>query len=376
MRESLDVIVIGGGQAGLAVGRYLARHGLRFVILEAHARLGDSWRRRWDALRVFTSARYSGLPGMPFPAPAHSFPAKDEVADYLEIYAREMALPVQLGVRVERLSRVPGGDRGYVVDAGNLRFEAEQVVVATGAYHEPKIPEFAGQLDGGIVQLHSSEYRNRSQLKAGNVLVVGAGNSGAEIAFDAAREHRTWLSGRDTGQMPFDINGKVARLVDPVFWFLANRVLTMGTPVGRRAMPRLRSHGAPLERVRPADLAAAGVVRTHARTVGTRDGLPMLDDGRVLDVSNVIWCTGFRPDFGWIDVPLMGDDGWPVHDRGVATMAPGLYFLGLPFLYSLASPLIGGVGRDARYVADRIASRSSAQLLPSVPTPLRVSHHR
>ena len=361
VRESLDVIVIGGGQAGLAVGYYLAQHGLRFVILEAHSRLGESWRRRWDALRVFTPARYDALPGMPFPAPAHSFPTKDDVADFLESYAHQMALPVHTGVRVERLARASEAGLGYVVDTGDPRFEALQVVVATGAYHEPKIPEFAPQLDPHITQLHSSEYRDPSQLQPGGVLVVGASNSGGEIAFDAAREHRTWLSGRDTGQMPFNINGRVAKLLDPVIWFMANHVLTVDTPMGRKARPHLRSRGAPLERVRPADLEAAGVERVYARTVGARGGQPLLDDGRVLEVTNVVWCTGFRHDFPWLEVPVMGEDGWPIQHRGVATTAPGLYFVGLPFLYSLASPLIGGVGRDARYVADRIASRAAAQ---------------
>jgi putative flavoprotein involved in K+ transport len=359
-QEPLDVVVIGGGQAGLAVGYHLGRHSLRFVILEAHHRVGESWRRRWEALRVFTRARYDGLPGMPFPAPGHSFPTKDEVADFLEAYARQMELPVHTGVRVERLARAdePGG--GYVAESGDRRFEAPQVVIATGAYYEPSIPPFAPQLDCRIRQLHSSEYRGPNQLQPGGVLVVGASNSGGEIAFDAAREHRTWLSGRDTGQMPFDINGRVAKLLDPVIWFMANHVLTVDTPMGRKARPHMRSRGAPLERVRPADLAAAGVERVYARAVGARGGLPLLDDGRVMDVANVVWCTGFRHDFPWLDVPVMGEDGWPIHHRGAATTAPGLYFLGLPFLYSFASPLIGGVGRDARYVADRIATLAAA----------------
>ena len=360
-RESFDVIVIGGGQAGLAVGYQLARRRLRFVILEAHDRLGQSWRRRWDSLRVFTPARYDGLPGMRFPAPPNSFPTKDAVADFLEAYARKMELPVRTGIRAERLARAEDAYHGYVVDAGDMHFEAPQVVVATGAYHEPRVPEFATELDPKIRQLHSSEYRNPSQLQDGGVLVVGASNSGGEISFDAARQHRTWLSGRDTGQMPFSIDGRVARLLDPVIWFMANHVLTVDTPMGRKARPRMRSHGAPLERVRPADLAGAGVERVYSRTVGARDGLPMLDDGRVLDVTNVIWCTGFRHDLPWIELPVMGEDGWPRHRRGAATAAPGLYFMGLPFLYSFASPLIGGVGRDARHIAERIASLAARE---------------
>jgi len=248
-----------------------------------------------------------------------------------------------------------------VITAGERRFEADQVVVASGGFHEPRVPDFANELSPRLRQLHSSEYRNPSQLQPGGVLVVGAGNSGAEIAFDAAPEHATWLSGRDTGQMPFPIDGTVSRLVDPLFWFMVNHVLTVDTPVGRRAGPSLRARGVPLERVRPVDLRAAGVTRVYARTVGAQDGLPLLDDGSVLDVSNVVWCTGFRHDFAWIELPIMGEDGWPMQDHGVVPSVPGLYFVGLPFMRAVASALIGGVGRDAAHVVERIAARHAAR---------------
>jgi putative flavoprotein involved in K+ transport len=290
---------------------------------------------------------------MRFPAPPASFPTKDQVANFLEEYARGMALPVRSGSRVDRLAQTDGG--GFALTAGSRRIETDQVVVASGGYHEPRVPEFATDLSPSIRQLHSSAYRNPSQLQPGGVLVVGAGNSGAEIAFDAAPEHRTWLSGRDTGQMPFAIDGTVSRLVDPLIWFLANHVLTVD--IGRRAGPSMRAHGVPLERVRPVDLEAAGVTRVYARTVGARDGLPVLDDGSVLDVTNVVWCTGFRHDFTWIDLPVMGKDGWPMQDHGVVPSVPGLYFVGLPFQRAVASALIGGVGRDAAHVVERIAAR-------------------
>ena len=354
--EHFDTIVIGGGQAGLATGYYLKRHGRDFLILDANAHIGDSWRTRWDSLRLFTPARYSGLPGMPFPAPAHSLPSKDEMADYLEAYAARFALPIRTGVTVNRLSKQ--GDR-FVVEAGSLRFEADSVVVATGAYHAPRIPAFASELDSAVVQMHSSQYRRPSQLRDGGVLVVGAANSGAEIALEVSRAHQTWLSGRHPGSEPTRPGSAADRLMTPLIWFVFSHVLTVNTPIGRKAAAQLRSHGIPLARVRPDDLLAAGVERVHARTVGVQDRLPVLADGRILDVANVIWCTGFSPGFEWIDLPIFGHDGEPIHERGVVTSHSGLYFVGLFFQSAVISSLIGGVSRDAEYVAQRIARRTS-----------------
>jgi putative flavoprotein involved in K+ transport len=284
-------------------------------------------------------------------------PTKDEVADYIEAYARRMDLPVCLGTHVDLLTRPSNGGPGFAVHAAGRTLAAGQVVAASGAWHEPYVPEMSAPLRSDIRQLHSSEFQNAGQLQPGPVLVVGAANSGAEIAHTAARSHETWLVGRDTGQMPFDINGRVARAIDPAFWFMANHVLTVGNPIGRRAGPSLHRLGSPLERIRKADLAAAGVKRVFARVTESRDGLPVLDDGQVLDVANVVWATGFRHEYPWIQLEqkVVGDDGWPLHERGVSTGIPGLYFVGVPFQYSLASPLIGGVGRDARYVVDRLA---------------------
>ena len=351
--ERIETVVIGGGQSGLAVGYHLARQGRPFVILDANEQIGDSWRKRWDSLRVFTPARLDGLPGMPFPAPASSLPTKDEVADYLAAYAARFDLPVRTGVQVDGLSRF--GDR-FAVTSGDRRIEADNVVVAPGAYHHPRVPEFAPELDPAIMQMHSSEYRNPSQLREGGVLVVGAGNSGAEIALEASRARRTWLSGRDTGHEPVRPGSGPDRLVTPLMWFVAMHVLTVRTPVGRKVQRMFRSRGIPLARVRRKDLAVAGV-ELVPRTAGILHGSPVLEDGRVLDVANVIWCTGFAPDLRWINLPVFNEDGDPVHDRGVVESEPGLYFVGMYFLYALSSVLIGGVGRDAEHVARHIASR-------------------
>jgi putative flavoprotein involved in K+ transport len=223
------------------------------------------------------------------------------------------------------------------------------------------IPEFASELRDDITQLHAIAYRNPADLAPGPVLVVGASNSGAEIAHNAASAgHETWLSGRDTGQMPFDINGRVARAVDRLFWPMIHHVLTVRTPIGRKVRPVLQQHGGPLERIRKAELEAAGVRRVLGRTVGMTDGLPRLDDGQVLDVRTVVWATGFRHEYPWIRLPVIGPDGWPTHDRGMASQVPGLAFVGLPFQYAATSSLIGGVGRDAAYVVDKLMARGGS----------------
>jgi putative flavoprotein involved in K+ transport len=366
--ERVQTIVIGAGQAGLSVGHHLAQRGLPFVILEANRRVGDSWRRRWDSLRLFTPARFDGIDGLPFPAPPHTFPTKDEMADYLELYAKRFALPVRTGVKVDRLSRQ--GER-YVLAAGNQRFEADHVVVAMATYQSRRVPAFAGKLDPGIVQLHSLDYRNPSQLRPGGVLVVGAGNSGSEIALELARVgHKVWISGRSTGEVPFRINGWVARhfLARPVFRFLFHRVLTTDTAIGRKARPRIVAKGAPLIRVKARDLAAAGV-EWVPRTATVRNGVPVLEDDRVLNVANVIWCTGFHPGFSWIDLPVIGDGGEPMHHRGVVASEPGLYFVGLHFLYAMSSTMIHGVGRDAEYIAGTIADRVRDRAAEKTPAP-------
>jgi len=351
LHAAFDVIVIGGGQAGLSVGYHLARTGARCVILEAHERIGDSWRKRWDSLRLFTPSQFSGLDGMPFPAPRNYFPTKDEMADYLEEYARHFRLPVRTGVRVQRLFR-----RGtnYVVTAEGLELEAAQVIVAMAKYQRPKIPTFAASLTGEITQLHSMDYHNPSQLQPGGVLLVGGGNSGADIALELARSGReTWLAGRDNGEVPFRPERFWGRnLFMPLLLaFVFRHVLTVKTPLGRKARPIVLSKGGPRIRVKSRDLAAAGVRRVP-RVVGVRDGLPWLDDSRALDVRNVIWCSGFQPGFDWIDLPVLDAKGNPRHDCGVVAEQPGLYFVGLPFLYAMSSAMIQGVGRDAKRIAD------------------------
>lgn len=354
--EHFETIVIGGGQAGLSTGYHLKRLGRPFVVLDTNERTGDSWRNRWNSLRLFTPAKYDGLDGMRVPAPKNAFITKDEMADYLEGYAREFEIPIRHGIHVDRLTKRDGR---FEVSAGERRFTADQVIVAMGKCQSPRVPPFASLLAPAIAQLHSIEYRNPAQLRPGGVLIVGAGNSGAEIAKEVVANHPTWLSGRDVGQIPFRVSSTIGlHLLAPlVLRGLFHRVLTVKTPIGRRMRPKVLTEGGPLIRVKRKELEALGVERV-GRTAGVENGRPVLEDGRTLDVANVIWCTGFHSGFSWLDLPVLGDIE-PVHERGVARDVPGLYFVGLEFQYSLSSEMVHGVGRDARYIAGRVAERAS-----------------
>jgi putative flavoprotein involved in K+ transport len=355
--ERIQTVIIGAGQSGLSVGYHLARRGVPFVILEANQRVGDTWRKRWDSLRLFTPARYDALVGMPFPAASTSFPTKDAMADYLESYAKHFKLPVRTGVTVTRLSK---RGNGFLVSGDNLAIEAENVVIAMATFQQPRIPKFAAELDPSIVQMHSSDYRNPAQLRKGGLLVVGAGNSGAEIAIEAARNgYATMLSGRHPGHVPFRIESFIGRnvLAPFVLRVVFHRVLTLNTPLGRKASSSGAPKAAPLIRTRPQEIVAGGIQRV-AKTVGVKDGRPLLEDGRTLDVANVVWCTGFHPGFSWIDLPVFGPNGAPLHQRGVVTSEPGIFFTGLEFLFAMSSTMIHGAARDAEYIATAVLARA------------------
>jgi putative flavoprotein involved in K+ transport len=348
--EHFKVVVIGGGQAGLATGFHLSRASLSYVILDSGQRIGDPWRRRWDSLRLFTPARINRLPGAPFPGSPSTYPTKDQAADYMESYAKRFGLPIRLGVKVDALTR--DGNQ-YVATAGASQISADQVVIATGSYPVPRKPSFAGELNRGIAQFHSTEYRMPSQIGTGDVLVVGAGNSGAEIALDAAGAgHRTWLSGRVTGQMPYPI------MFSRPMWWVGSQVMSLKTPIGRRIASQVAAgRGQPLVRVRPQHLALAGVERVP-KVAGATEGKPRLEDGRILDVGTVVWCTGFDHSYPWIKLPITDEAGHIRHARGVSESQPGLYFVGLPFQSRISSSLIAGVGDDAKYVVEKIRSKA------------------
>jgi len=355
--ERVNTVVVGAGQAGLSVGYHLQRRGVSFVILDGGARVGDAWRQRWDSLKLFTPRKFSSLDGWAFPGDRNRFPTKDEMGDYLEAYARHFDLPIRLNTRVERVSRQ---GQGFVVVAGGLRFEADNVVVAMANHQRPAVPAFAADLDPSIRQIHSLDYRNPSQLQDGPVLVAGAGNSGVEIALDVVRRHRVAVAGRDTGHVPFHIDKRPALIIlmRLTLRVMFHRVLSIANPVGRRMRQKMLHGGGPLVRTKPYQLTNAGIERVP-RVTGVSGGKPVLADGRLLDVTNVVWATGFHPGFSWIDLPIFGADGLPEHEGGEVAREPGLFFVGLHFLYSMSSEMIHGVGRDANRIAGRVAERAA-----------------
>ena len=371
--EHIETVIIGAGQAGLAAGYGLQRKRRSFVILDSESRIGDGWRHQWDSLRLFTPAWADALPGKPFPAPAWSYPTKEEFADYLESYAAELALPVRLGTHVVRLQAAgaPGvtgqaGTGGYLVTTDRGQIHADNVVVATGTFgRAAAVPGFADQLDPGIVQLHSSEYRRPSDLPPGLVLVVGASHSGCDIAYELAATHPTILAGRDLGQIPVPFDSRRFRLVFPLVLFAFAHVLTRRTPIGRKEMEEIRFHGGFRLRIQAKDLEERGVDWVQDRVTGVKDGKPVVEGRGAVDVATVIWCTGFRQTFGWIDLDILDDHGWPRELRGVVDEAPGLYFMGLGFQSAASSMMIHGAGRDAAHVVRHILTRGQ------VPTEYR-----
>ncbi len=345
--ERYDVVVVGAGQSGLAIGRELVRAGRRFVILEAAPAVGAAWRERWDSLVLFTPRRYSGLPGLPFPGDPDGYPTRDEVVAYLERYASLFELPVRVDGRVRSLRGAEGGR--FVVELDGSSIEADAVVVATGPFQQPFVPDVAAGLGPDVVQLHSAEYRRPADVPGGRVLVVGGGNTGFQLAQELAATHDVELAvGTKQTPLPQRLLGR------DLFWWLTKTGIlskTVDTRLGRRARDRDTLIGSSPRALRRRHGVAVRprVVRAEGRTVGFADGTE-------LDVDAVLWATGYRPDHSWIALPVFGDDGRLRHRRGV-TDVPGLFFLGLSWQHTRGSALIGFVGDDASFVAEQVAAR-------------------
>jgi putative flavoprotein involved in K+ transport len=350
--KTWHTIIIGAGQAGLATGYYLKKLNKEFMILDENGRIGDVWRKRWDSLLLFTPAQYDGLPGMPFPAEKDSFPGKEAMADYLENYSDQFSLPVKLNTRV---NHVVLRDAHYEILTSGGNFQTERVVIATGTNPKAYIPSFASELAPEIFQMHSSAYHNPASLPEGDVLVVGSATSGIEIAVEVAATRRTYISGTPPFRIPdnvFTYGGRFA------WWFL-NNLVTLKTPIGRKAKQKILKEGSPLIRVSADDLSKSGVYRLP-RLIRADDGWPYFEDNSVIRVSTVIWATGYKPDFSWIDAGQTFNSAWPDTRRGVLKSCNGLYFVGMPFQFGLTSGLIGGVGRDAAYIARAIGNSNHA----------------
>jgi putative flavoprotein involved in K+ transport len=343
--QVLDVVVVGGSQAGLAMAWHLQRQGLGFVVLEAGPEVGHVWRSRWDSLKLFTPAQYDALPGMAFPAPADTYPTKDPVADYLAAYAAAFDLPVRLNARVTSLVQTDGG---FEVQAAGQTYRAGQVVVATGPFQVPFVPPPAAKLDPAVTQLHSAAYRNPQALPDGPALVVGGGNSGFQIAEELAATRTVDLSIATT--YPMLPQRRAGR---DLFWWLTRLGLlkvTVDSRVGRRMSRRDFVIGTNRKR-----LEGAGV-RFRPRLVDAEGRTVRFADHRLLeDVGVVVWATGYRPDYGWLHIPGVVREGHVVHRRGV-TEVPGLYFLGLSWQHTRGSALLGFVNDDAAYLAEQISS--------------------
>jgi putative flavoprotein involved in K+ transport len=343
-------IVIGGGQAGLSAGYYLKRINEDFLILDASPRVGDSWRERWDSLKLFTPTPFNTLPGLSYSHAGKDLMTKDQMADYLEEYAIKLSLPVRSGVRIIRLAK---SLIGFIIESSDGVFTCNKVIVATGTNQVPYIPEFASQLDAEIVQLHSSDYRNPGNLPSGDVLVVGAAVSGIEIALEIAESRRTMIAGKPS----FIVPAGLFRFGPKFYWWLISNLLTIKTPVGRKAKPNVIKGGAVVPQIMK-KLENAKVTRLP-KVVGVRNYRPVLEDGRIVPAATVIWCTGYRPDYSWIHINnVTNAAGWPVANRGISAVADGLYFLGMPFQFGLTSGLVGGVGRDAAFVVNHIHEKS------------------
>ena len=343
--ERREVVVVGGSQAGLAIGYFLAQQGRDFTILEAAGELAATWRERWESLQLFTSARYDALPGLAFPGDPDRYPSKDEVADYLTDYARRFDLPVELGSRVSSVSRTNGA---YLVELDERAIEADQVVIATGPFQTPFVPPIAEGLGPEVVQMHSTAYRSPKDIPDGRVLVVGGGNTGYQIAEELSASREVHISiGSPQKPLPQRILGR------DLFWYLDKTGLirkTRDTRIGRR----LQANEDTLIGSSPRGLRRHGV-EFHARTLDAAGSTVTFSDDTELDVRTVIWATGFRLDHSWIDVPVFDAQGAVAHKRGV-TESPGLYFIGLPWQHTRGSALLGFVKDDAEYVAQQIGS--------------------
>jgi putative flavoprotein involved in K+ transport len=344
--DQFEVAVIGAGQAGLAMGYFLAKQSRRFTILEVADSVGAAWRSRWDSLVLFTPRQYDSLPGLPFQGDPDGYPGRDEVISYLERYAATFELPVELNSPVTAVAPTDGG---FVLDLGTRTLQSEQVVVATGPFQVPNMPAFAAELAPDVAQMPSTGYRRPSDVPPGTALVVGGGNTGFQIAEELSATHSVHLAvGSRQTPLPQRVLGR------DVFWWLTKTGLinkTVDSRIGRLAQRRETLVG-----LSPRAAKRYGV-EIKPRVVGASGRTVTFADGGELDVDGVIWATGYRSDYSWIDAPVFDQDGRVLHRRGV-TDYPELFFLGLYWQHTRGSALLGWVKDDAQFISERIAANA------------------
>jgi putative flavoprotein involved in K+ transport len=347
--EHRDVVVVGAGQAGLATAYYLRNAGIDVQLLERNTAVGSSWSRRWSSLRLFTPARYDGLPGLPFPGHPWSHPSKDDVAAYLARYAARFALPVRTGADVVALT----GDAGAFVLhlAGGETVTARRVVVATGAFGRPYTPAIAADLGPHIVQVHTDDYRDPSPLPSGPVLVVGGGNSGFQVAEELAATGRPvdLAEGTPLRTVPQRLAGR------ELFWWLTTtRVIHAAdhTRLGRR----LRANE-PVIGTSRRTLRRAGVT-FRPRAVSATEAAVTFHDGTTIQPAAVVWATGYRHDDRWITIPGALDTTGTLASTGADTPVAGLHVIGRPWQRDRGSSLLGYVRHDAMRLADRLIDQA------------------
>ncbi|MET3697896.1 putative flavoprotein involved in K+ transport [Bacillus oleivorans] len=339
--DQIDVVVVGAGQAGIAMGYYLKQTGLSFVLLDANKKIGESWRQRYDSLVLFTPRAYSSLPGLPMTGDQEGFPAKDEVASYLEEYVDHFDLPVMLNTKVNTVSK---SDFGFEIRTNKGVIEAKQVVIASGAFQKPYIPIGLNESKHDMFQMHSSSYRAPSQIPDGPVLVVGGGNSGAQIAAELAEERQVFIAVSQRFKfLPLRLLGKSI-----FFWLEWIGLLYAGVDTKKGKWFRKQSDPIFGKELQSLITKKKIVVKPRVEKVQANEAV--FSDKSKLTIRNIIWATGFTPSYDWIDIAgAVSSEGKPIHERGVSPVR-GLYFIGLPWQYQRGSSLICGVARDAKFL--------------------------
>lgn len=340
-----DVIIVGAGQAGLAMGYYLKKRNLSFLILDKASKIGESWRERYDSLTLFTPRAYSSLPGLPLSGDQGKYPNKDEISDYLSDYAKTFSLPIEGNTYIEKLDRI---EDAFVLSTNRGEYKSKAVVVATGPFQVPTIPKFSKDLSNGILQLHSAEYKNPFQLREGTTLVVGGGNSGAQIASEIAGRRQVYLSvGHSLRFLPQDLWSK------SIFWWF-DKLGFLKANVNSKLGSFLKNMPDPIFGFELKDKIKQGKVTLKAKATSAAGSWVKFEDGSTIEVKNIIWCTGFHTDYSWINLSSIFDHrGLPIHERGI-TSQKGLYFLGMPWQYRRGSAILQGVGTDAKYIANKL----------------------